>query len=147
VRTAARPTADRRRIAGSRPRSTRKSIHGQRQKTDVWGKKSHCENVSESPNATAARTAERRLAPSSEAHSHIPDIASTSFATPVPRNAAVRGRISAGMLNGENAADWLLAISGVPHPFQTSRNGSAPDLHATRTASLQGTICVMTSSR
>ena len=48
-------------------------------------------------------------------------------------------------MKGEKAADWLFAASGVPHPFQRSRRGSAPSFHASRTASAQGSIWLATS--
>ncbi len=142
-----RATTERVRPTGSRPRSMRKSIHGQRQNTAVCGKKRNCEKVSDSPKATAAKNADRGAAESSRAHSHIPAMARMSLSGPRKRNAAGRPSGSVISVKSENAADWLLAASGVPQPFHRSRSGRAPSRQAVRTASVHGRISVTTSSR
>ena len=57
------------------------------------------------------------------------------------------GSGSVRSVNGENAADWLFAASGVPQPFHRSSSGRVPSFQATRTASVHGRICDTTSFR
>ena len=113
----------------------------------MWGKKSHCEKVIESEKAIAAKTAARDEAESSRSHNHVPVIASRSFAEPAARNAERSGSGRVSSVKGENAADWPLAASGVPAPFQRSRSGSEPSAQASLTACAQGSICMTTSLR
>jgi len=55
------------------------------------------------------------------------------------------GKSRAARVTGKKAAETLLAASGVPQPFQRSRQGHEPSSQARRIASVHGAIWVTMS--
>jgi hypothetical protein len=136
------------RAASSRHRSMRKSVHGQRQSTADCGKYSQGGvKEKERAKATAAKAAARVDAPSSRTQSQVPAEASSSLMAAISVNACASGQNTVRSVNGENAAETLLAASGIPHPFHRLRSGSAPSFNAVRVALAHGRIWVTTSFR
>src|SRR5262249_18321374 len=126
----------------------RNSVHGQRQRTEDCGKKSHGGvNEKESAKATPAKGAALSLAPISRAHRNIPEAARRSLSEARRVNPRASGSRSPSSVHGEKAAETLLAASGIPHPFHRSRRGSAPSFSASRVAFAHGRICVAMSLR
>ena len=115
--------------------------------TDVSGKRSHGVMLKESAKATDPNDAGPRPTPSSVSHSHAPASAKASFQAASSVKPEARGARKVSHVHGANAADWTLPARGVPQPFQRSRNGSSPCLHASRTARAHGANCVTTSFR
>ncbi len=114
--------AVRARPRASRPRSSRKSIHGQRQKTAVCGKKIHCARVIESAKPMAPNTAARDETESSRSQSHIPASASSSLTHAAARKADGSPRGSGRQ--GERRKRRRLAVG------RERRTGAVPAVRA-----------------
>src|SRR5690242_17110739 len=134
TRTSARRSRARPEDGSRDRRSIAKRAHGQRQKTADRENRSQGVIVRENAKAVAPKNAAGRVISISRSQRRTPRSATNNLAATDSVKASGRGIGNMRNVNGENAADWPLAASAMPQPFQRLRHGSEPSFQAIRTA-------------